>query len=82
MFEQEVVTEKEGREFAKNIGAIFYLTSAKYNVGINDLFNNLGRKFLDIGYTHKQIKKDVGEDKGKKSIKLKISKTKKKKKKS
>ena len=81
MFDQEAVNENEAREFAKSIGAIFYLTSAKCNVGINDLFNSLGRKFLDMCSTHEQVKKDVGEDKGKKSLKLEISKTTKKKKK-
>ena len=81
MFEQEVVTENEGREFANSIGAVFYLTSAKYNVGINDLFNSLGRKFLDLNYSHEKAKKDFEEDKGKKGVKLKISKTTKKKKK-
>ena len=80
MFEQEVVTENEAGEFAKSIGAIFYLTSAKYNVGINDLFNSLGKKFLDNS-SHEQEKKDVGENKEKNSVKLKISKTTKKKKK-
>ena len=33
-------------EFAKKIGAVFHLTSASTNIGIIDLFKDLGKKFL------------------------------------
>ena len=47
MFEHEEVEEKEGKEFAKEIGAIFQLTSPRESYGIEDLFLEIGRKFLN-----------------------------------
>ena len=45
LFEKEVVDEKEARDYAKNIGAIFSSTSAKNTVGINDLFIEISKKY-------------------------------------
>jgi small GTP-binding protein len=45
LFDKEVVDEKTAREFAKNIGAIFSLTSAKSTAGINDLFIQISKKY-------------------------------------
>ena len=45
LFEREVVDEKEARDYAKNIGAIFSSTSAKNTVGINDLFIEISKKY-------------------------------------
>ena len=47
LFSIEEVTEEEGRKFAKEIGAFFYLTSAKESIGIEDLFREVGKKFID-----------------------------------
>ena len=47
LYESEEVKEDEAREWAKGIGAVFELTSAQNNTGINDLFLNVGYKFLD-----------------------------------
>ena len=47
MYDDEAVPEQEAREYAKNIGAIFQLTSAQNNSGINELFKNIGAKYLD-----------------------------------
>lgn len=44
---QEEVNEKEGKEFAKNIGASFILTSALSGAGINELFKMAAEKFID-----------------------------------
>ena len=46
LFENEVVTEEEGKELAKEMGAIFKLTSSKEKVGINELFQDIGYKLL------------------------------------
>ena len=47
MFLEEEVTNEEGREYSKVIDAIYKRTSAKYqNGGIDDLFKNIGLKFL------------------------------------
>ena len=47
LFEEEKVSEEEGRKFAKSIGAVFHLTSGKESTGINELFEELGKKFLE-----------------------------------
>ena len=50
MFENEEVKEDEARDWAKKIGAVFELTSAQNNTGINDLFLNVGYKYLDPNF--------------------------------
>ena len=51
LYEKEEVPEQEAREFAKSIGAIFCLTSAQSNSGIEELFEEMGKKFLDPNST-------------------------------
>ncbi len=46
-YEKEEVSEHEAREFAEKIGAIFRLTSAQNNSGIDELFEDLAKKYLD-----------------------------------
>ena len=53
LYEEEDVSENEAREFAEQIGAVFELTSAQNNTGINELFLNCGYKFLDPSYIPK-----------------------------
>ena len=48
LYDDEVVSEQEARDFAKEIGAVFALTSAHINTGIDDLFTNLAKKYLHI----------------------------------
>ena len=40
------MTEEEGKKFAKEINALFFLTSAKESVGINDLFLEIAKKYI------------------------------------
>ena len=47
LFDQEAVDEGKGREFAKEIGAIFKLTSAKNQSGVEDLFISIANKLED-----------------------------------
>ena len=47
LFQEEKVTEKEAKEFANKIGAVFQLTSCKESIGIDELFEELGRKYLE-----------------------------------
>ena len=47
LFENEAVDESKGRELAKEVNAIFKLTSAKNQSGIDDLFVTIGNKFCD-----------------------------------
>jgi len=53
LYEKEDVNENEAREFAKSIGAIFALTSAQNNSGINELFHDVGNKYLDPNFQQK-----------------------------
>ena len=46
-YDNEEVPEQEAREFAESIGAIFRLTSAQNNSGIDELFEDLAKKYLD-----------------------------------
>ena len=46
LYENEVITEEEGKELAKEMGAIFQLTSPKEKIGINELFQTVGYKVL------------------------------------
>lgn len=68
LYENEEVDEKTGREFAEEIGAIFYSTSAKNQNGITELFTAIGNKYCDPNWTagkeadeeakeHKEIQK-------------------------
>ena len=50
LYEKEEVNENEAREFAASIGAIFALTSAQNNSGINELFRDVGNKYLDPNF--------------------------------
>ena len=47
LFQEEKVTEEEGKKFAQSIGAVFRLTSCKESIGIDELFEECGRKYLE-----------------------------------
>ena len=53
LYEKEEVNENTAREFAQSIGAIFALTSAQNNSGINELFRDVGNKYLDPNFQQK-----------------------------
>ena len=53
LYEKEEVNENQAREFAQSIGAIFALTSAQNNSGINELFRDVGNKYLDPTFQQK-----------------------------
>ena len=61
LFENEQVNEEEARNWAKEIGAIFGLVSAKTGVGINTLFENVLKKYLSpdfvVQINNEKIKK-------------------------
>ena len=47
LIDYEEVDENEARDFAKKIGAVFKPTSAKSSAGINELFTELGQKYVE-----------------------------------
>ena len=66
LYDDEAIPEKEAREFAKSIDAVFALTSAQNNSGINKLFQDIGNKYLDPNFQEKvqDIKNEKEQDKG------------------
>ena len=75
LYDNEQVSEDEARKFADEIGAVFKLTSANTNTGIEDLFKTIGCKVLDPNYSE-----DDESNQKKMNIKIDNDKTKKKKK--
>jgi Ras-related protein Rab-22 len=66
LYEKEDVNENEAREFAASIGAIFALTSAQNNSGINELFRDVGNKYLDPNFQQQmQIENEEKNPEGK-----------------
>ena len=61
-YEKEKVNENEARDFAKEIGAIYQLTSSKNSIGINELFENLAKLYLDPDFFKKV--EEIREQKG------------------
>ncbi len=53
LYDNEAVPETEAREFAKSINALFTLTSAQNKQGVEDLFKNIGYKFLNPNFQQK-----------------------------
>ena len=71
LFEIEQVTEEEGKNFAKSINAGFYLTSAKNNIRITELFLESGKKFIDPNFNSDLNLKSDEKKARKYSIKIK-----------
>ena len=66
----EEVAEEVAREYANEIGADFYLISARNGTGIDRLFNELGKKFLSSNKdSNKNKRKSSKLEKGKKKKK-------------
>ena len=53
LYNNQQVNDNEAIEFAETIGAIFQVTSAKSNIGIDKLFQNIGIKYLDPEFNYK-----------------------------
>ena len=60
LIEHEVVDEGEARDFAKELGAIFVSTSAKNSEGINNLFEEIAKKYS--GSSKITIKEDFEDE--------------------
>ena len=70
-FEEEKVDKNEVEIFAKEIGALFQLTSAESNIGIKKLFTDLGKQFLDSNLGNKNRKSVKLDEDSEKSDSLK-----------
>ena len=60
LFEHEAIDESIAREFAQQIGAFYIATSAKNSDGINNLFEEIAKKYT--GSSTITIKKDEGDE--------------------
>ena len=78
LYDNEQVSEDEARNFANEIGAVFKLTSASTNQGIEELFKGVGCRVLDPNYSDDA---DNSEKKKDSNIKLDEKNTDKKKRK-
>ena len=54
LYEIGSVSDEEGMDLADRINAVFQKTSAKLGLGVNTLFQNLGRVYLEPGFNYKQ----------------------------
>jgi small GTP-binding protein len=54
LYETEAVPEEEAKEYANSIGALFALTSAKSNTGVDKLFLDVGNKYLDPSFQQRK----------------------------
>jgi GTPase SAR1 family protein len=58
------VDDDEGKQFAKEINAIFQKTSAKESEGIDELFQKIGKKVIDPDkFESKQTENDNNNNK-------------------
>ena len=74
LYDSEAVSEDDARKFASDIGALFKLTSASINQGIDELFKELGIRVLDSNNKNKSGKNSnisLSDDKGNKKRKKK-----------
>ena len=63
LFQEEEVTEDEVKKYAQSIGAIFKPTSCKESIGIDELFQECGKKFLENNNLLKINNKEKANDK-------------------
>ena len=62
LYNEATISEKEGQMYADTIGAIFKRTSALSNVGIDELFQLIGKKYLNPSYDYKAEEQKLKEE--------------------
>jgi len=80
LYEKRQVSDEDGEEFAKSIGAIFESTSAKNDSGITNLFENIAHKLLESGFKMKKTQGETENNKDNSNNNVKLSTVVKKKK--
>ena len=67
MYENQEVERDEARDFAKKINAIFKNTSCKESEGIEELFEEIGKHYLDpnLKITRNLTKEEILDEKKK-----------------
>ena len=74
LYPEQKVNNKDGKEFAEKINAIFQTTSAMSDTGINTLFENIGKKIIMPDYDYKNSDNTAQKDYSKKIEKEKKEK--------
>ena len=59
LYNDQKVSNNDGKAFAEKIGAIFRTTSALSDSGISTLFENVGKTYLVPGYDYKSRDKKL-----------------------
>ncbi len=62
LYNNQKVSNSDGKEFAEKIGAIFQTTSALSDSGITNLFENIGKTYLIPKYDYRAMDKKAQED--------------------
>ena len=62
LYENQKVSNNDGKAFAEKIGAIFQTTSALSDSGISTLFENIGKTYLIPGYDYQSGDKKAQEN--------------------
>ena len=62
LYNDQKVSNNDGKEFAEKIGAIFQTTSAMSDSGITNLFDNIGKTYLIPNYDYRATDKKAQED--------------------
>ena len=62
LYQEQQVSNNDGKAFADEINAIFQTTSALSNAGINTLFENIGKKIIMPNYDYKANDKQAQEN--------------------
>ena len=73
LYDNQQVSDNEGKEFAESINAIFALTTNKSDTGVKKLFKDIAKKIVDTNYdySNKEEKMEEEEYKKRKENKLK-----------
>ena len=74
LFDQEKVKEEEAKEYAKNNGMIFHVTSAYNGIGVEELFKHIGNKLIKPN--GKENEKEQNEEKLVKNETINLNKNK------
>ena len=62
LYNDQNVSNNDGKAFAEEIGAIFQTTSALSDSGISTLFDNIGKTYLIPGFDYKATDKKAQEE--------------------
>ena len=62
LYNEQKVSNNQGKEFSNQIGAIFQTTSALSDSGISTLFDNIGKTYLVPGFDYQSTDKKAQEE--------------------